>query len=192
MSCANYTFSNNDYCCCWLENDSFKWGCGFDYTAIVRRYFAAHPLWDKFKARGTHGMASTSNRLLPVPNARAQPYHPCSGSHGQHFALTGAHQYGIAVIVLSLSRIKISKIQVNQQWRQSACSLRGRRLKGNGKEIPGAREARKACKGKEKESSPPPLSLARGLATKFPSFSNACHAGQRELRKEFYKNHNES
>ena len=108
------------------------------------------------------------------------------------FALIGAHQHGIAVIVLSLSRIKISKIQVNQQWRQSACSLRGRRLKGNGKEIPGAREARKACKGKEKESSPPPLSLARGLATKFPSFSNACHAGQRELRKEFYKNHNES
>ena len=83
----------------------------------------------------------------------------------------------------------MSEIQVNQRWRQSACSLRGRRLKGNGKEIPGAREA---CKGKEKESSPPPLSLARGLATKFPSFSNACHAGQVELRKEFYKNHNES
>ena len=72
------------------------------------------------------------------------------------FALIGAHQHGIAVIVLSLSRIKMSKIQVNQQWRQSACSLRGRRLKGNGKEIPGAREARKACKGKEKESSPLP------------------------------------
>ena len=72
------------------------------------------------------------------------------------FALIGAHQYGIAVIVLSLSRIKMSKIQVNQRWRQSACSLRGRRLKGNGKEIPGAREARKACKGKEKESSPLP------------------------------------
>ena len=86
----------------------------------------------------------------------------------------------------------MSEIQVNQRWRQSACSLRGRRLKGNGKEIPGARKARKACKGKEKESSPPPLSLARGLATKFPSFSNACHAGQVELRKEFYKNHNES
>ena len=83
----------------------------------------------------------------------------------------------------------MSEIQVNQRWRQSACSLRGRRLKGNGKEIPGAREA---CKGKEKESSPPPLSLARGLAIKFPSFSNACHAGQVELRKEFYKNHNES
>ena len=31
------------------------------------------------------------------------------------FALIGAHQYGIAVIVLSLSRIKMSKIQVNQQ-----------------------------------------------------------------------------
>ena len=29
------------------------------------------------------------------------------------FALIGAHQYGIAVIVLSLSRIKMSKIQVN-------------------------------------------------------------------------------
>ena len=31
------------------------------------------------------------------------------------FALIGAHQHGIAVIVLSLSRIKISKIQVNKQ-----------------------------------------------------------------------------
>ena len=86
----------------------------------------------------------------------------------------------------------MSKIQVNRQWRQSACSLWGRRLQGNGKEIPGAREARKARKGKEKEPFPPPLSLARGLSTKFVSFSNACHAGQRELRKEFYKDYNES
>ena len=70
------------------------------------------------------------------------------------FALIGAHQYGIAVIVLSLSRIKISKIQVNQQWRQSACSLRGRPLKGKGKEIPDAREARTGAQGKGKGTFP--------------------------------------
>ena len=70
------------------------------------------------------------------------------------FALIGAHQHGIAVIVLSLSRIKISKIQVNQQWRQSACSLLGKPLKGKGKEIPDAREARTGAQGKGKGTSP--------------------------------------
>ena len=70
------------------------------------------------------------------------------------FALIGAHQHGIAVIVLSLSRIKISKIQVNQQWRQSACSLLGKPLKGKGKEIPDAREARTGAQGKGKGTFP--------------------------------------
>ena len=71
------------------------------------------------------------------------------------FALIGAHYHGIAVIVLGLSRIKMSKIQVNRQGRQSACSLRGRRLKGKGKEIPGAREVRTGAQGKGKGTSPP-------------------------------------
>ena len=53
----------------------------------------------------------------------------------------------------------MSKIQVNQQWRQSACSLRGRPLKGKGKEIPGAREARTDAQVKEKE--PPLLKVKR-------------------------------
>ena len=152
MSCANYTFSNNDCSCCWLEDESFKWGWGFDYT-IVKRYFPAHPLWDKFKARGTYTVYT---------NLRPGQYLTHAHSHitravavmDSCFALIGAHQHGIAVIVLSLSRIKISKIQVNQRWRQSACSLRGRPLKGNGKEIPGAREARTDAQVKEKE---PPL-----------------------------------
>ena len=128
ISCTNYVFSNNDCYCCWLEAESFKWGWGFDYT-IVKRYFPAHPLWDKFKARGTYTVYT---------NLRPGQYLTHAHSHitravavmDSCFAPIGAHQYGIAVIVLSLSRIKMSKIQVNQQWSQSACSLRGRPLKG--------------------------------------------------------------
>ena len=62
-----------------------------------------------------------------VPHARVQPYHPAKAVMDSCFALIGAHQRGnnsMAVIVLSLSRIKMSKIQVNRQWRQSACSVR--------------------------------------------------------------------
>ena len=51
----------------------------------------------------------------PVPHARAEPYRPGNGSHGQLFRPYWAHQHGIAVIVLNLSRIKMSKIQVNQR-----------------------------------------------------------------------------
>ena len=142
ISCTNYAFSNNDCYCCWFEAEYFKWGWGFDYT-IVKRYFPAHP--SKGHIHCIHQLTAWS-----VPHARAQPYHPGSGSHGQLFRPYWAHQYGIAVIVLSLSRIKMSKIQVNRQWRQSACSLRGRPLKGKGKD-----GSAKGAQGKGKGNSPP-------------------------------------
>ena len=97
--------------------------------------------------QGAHTQQPTA---WSVPHVCAQPYHPGSGSHGQLFRPYWAHQHGIAVIVLSLSRIKMSKIQVNRQWRQSACNLRGRPLKGKGKEIPSARDAQKARKERKR------------------------------------------
>ena len=62
--------------------------------------------------QGAHTQQPTA---WSVPHVCAQPYHPGSGSHGQLFRPYWAHQHGIAVIVLSLSRIKMSKIQVNRQ-----------------------------------------------------------------------------
>ena len=137
MSCANYSFSNNDCCCCWLEDESFKWGWGFDYT-IVRRYFPTHPLLDKFKARGTytptHGLASTSRMRTAISPGQWQSWTAVSPLLG----------------LISLSRIKMSKIQVNRQWSQSACILWGRPLKGKGKD-----RSAKGAQGKGKGTSPP-------------------------------------
>ena len=71
-----------------------------------------------------------------------------------------------------------------RQWRllklsenHSLVSLRGRRLKGMGKGVLGARETRGAREeGGRETRAPRPSPLAR-LKPTFPSLSNACHAG---------------
>ena len=70
-------------------------------------------------------------------------------------------------------KIHHSRFAPVKKFERSTCrqvytfpSLRGKRLKR--KEIPGAREARKARDGEGKKRVPAPSSLARGLASKFP------------------------